>query len=280
MGKADETVAVEGDIVSKDGLKMSIGITYALLRDTDGRVRSIIANLRDITNFRKAQEMQSAFISGVSHELRTPVALIKGHAATLSRDDVTWDTDFVREYSTIIEEESDRLAILIDDLLIASKLQANQAIEIYFAPVDITEVSRDVVQRFQVQTSKHQLELNFPDDFPTLQGDSGRLRQVMDNLVGNAIKYSPKGGRIEVGGKFTDEYAVIFVKDEGVGVPQNVQDQIFDRFYRVDDNLRRTTEGTGLGLYLAKAIIEAHDGKIQVESQPQRGSTFYFTLAL
>ena len=270
--------AVQGDILSRDGLRMSIGITYALLRDADGRVRSIIANLRDITNFRKAQEMQSAFISGVSHELRTPVALIKGHAATLSREDVTWDMEFVREYSNIIEEESDRLAILIDDLLIASKLQANQAIEIYFVPIDIREIAKDVVQRFQVQTTKHQLELNFPDDFPILQGDSGRLRQVMDNLVSNAIKYSPKGGRIKVGGKFMEDQAIIFVKDEGVGIPQNVQDQIFERFYRVDDNLRRRTEGTGLGLYLARAIVEAHGGKIQVESQPQVGSTFYFTL--
>lgn len=276
---APETLYVEGDILRPDGLTLSIGITYAPLFTADGRLANIIANVRDITNFRRAQEMQNVFISTVSHELKTPVALIKGYAGTLRREDASWNPEVIRDGLAVIEEEADRLTELIENLLAASKLRAQQM------RLDISDVRLDTlaarsVERFSTQTTKHRFVLSFPPDFPVVQGDEVRLRQVLDNLVSNAIKYSPDGGEIEVGGRADAYTATVFVRDQGVGISEADQEHIFERFFRVDGALSRKTQGTGLGLYLAKAIVEAHSGSIGVESRPGAGATFYITLPL
>ncbi len=281
--KADpdhETLYVEGDLLRLDGLSKSVGIVFAPLLGTDNRLTRIIANVRDITNFRHAQEMQNIFISSISHELKTPVALIKGHAATLRRDDVEWDDQIVREYSAVIEDEADRLTVLIDNLLTASRIQAERGIRLNVGDLRLDHLAARVIDRFSTQTNIHRLVMDFPQDFPSIQGDETRLRQVLDNLVSNAIKYSPDGGDIVLGGRVEGDHVVITVRDQGVGLSQADQERIFNRFYRVDDTLSRKTQGTGLGLYLAKAIVEAHGGRIWVESAPGRGSTFSFTLPL
>jgi signal transduction histidine kinase len=118
----------------------------------------------------------------------------------------------------------------------------------------------------------------FSADFPIIQGDETRLRQVLDNLIGNAIKYSPSGGEIAVEGAFDDESVRVSVSDQGIGLSAEEQARLFERFYRVDSTLSRKTQGTGLGLYLARAIVEAHGGTIRVESEPGHGSTFTFTI--
>ncbi len=275
---ASNTHYVEGDIQRRDGLVTSIGITYAPLLDGEGRVKSYIANLRDITNFRKAQEMQNVFISTVSHELRTPVALIKGYASTLNRPDARWDVNVVKNGLTVIEEEADRLTELIDDLLTASKIQAERTVKLHLADVKLDALGARAVERFSTQTNRHQFRLSFQHDFPTIQGDARLLRQVIDNLITNAIKYSPNGGTITVGGRYTETSVTFFVRDEGTGISEHDQKHIFERFYRVDNALTSKTKGTGLGLYLVRAIIEAHHGEINVKSQPGHGSTFYFKL--
>lgn len=276
---SEEMVYVEGDLLRRNGLSLSVGIRYAPLLNADGELTNVIANVRDITNFRQAQEMQNVFISTVSHELKTPVALIKGHAATLRREDVTWDADIVREYSAVIEEESDRLNTLIENLLTASKLQAHQGMQLSMdEDVRLDHLAEQSVERFSTQSKNHRFKLNFPDDFPPVQGDSMRLRQVIDNLLNNAIKYSPDGGEIEAGGYADDHTVSVYVRDQGVGITEADQERIFDRFYRVDGALSRKTQGTGLGLYLSRAIIEAHGGTMRVESEPGQGSTFIFTL--
>jgi signal transduction histidine kinase len=258
---------VEGDLFRRDGLTQSLGIIYAPLLTPDGHLANIIANVRDITNFRKAQEMQNVFISGISHELKTPVAIIKGHAATLRRDDVTWDTNIVREYSAVIEDEADRLNELIQNLLAASKIQAERGLKLDIGDVWLDQVAKRAVERFGGQSSKHEFRLKFPPDFPAIRGDEVRLRQVIDNLLSNAVKYSPNGGVIEVGGVYDDKTVTIYVRDQGVGISEGEQERIFDRFYRVDGKLSRKTQGTGLGLYLQKANVDAHRGTIRVESR-------------
>jgi PAS domain S-box-containing protein len=274
---APETLYVEGDIMRLDGLTLSIAITYSPLASSDGRLVNIIANIRDITNFRKAQEMQNVFVSSISHELKTPVALIKGYAGTLRREDADWDQNVIKNGLAVIEDEADRLTELIENLLTASKLQAER-MRVDLSDVRLDELAARAVERFQVQTKKHKFKLNFPPDFPVIQGDEARLRRVLDNLLSNAVKYSPDGGTIEVGGYASDNMITFYVRDQGVGIRLTEQEHIFDRFYRVDSALSRKTQGTGLGLYLAKAIIEAHNGSIHVESKPGEGSTFYFTL--
>jgi len=272
-----ETLYVEGDLLRRDGMKLSIGITYAPLLTGDGRLESIIANVRDITNFRKAQEMQSIFISTIHHELRTPIAIIKGYASTLARDDVEWESSIVRDKMVIIEEEADRLTNLVEDLLTANKIQAARELRLNIADTQLELLAAQSVGRLEGQT-KHPIVLSFPDNFPVIQGDEVRLRQVIDNLLTNAIKYSPPNKTITVGGRFTEKNVTLFVRDEGAGIPQDQIEKIFDRFYRIDDKLTRRTQGTGLGLYLVKAIVEAHGGEISVKSQIGSGSTFYFTI--
>ncbi|HYO89252.1 MAG TPA: ATP-binding protein [Candidatus Limnocylindrales bacterium] len=279
-GSRDETVYVEGDLQRRDGLSVSVGIRYAPLVDADGNLTTLIANVRDITNFRHAQEMQNAFISTVSHELKTPVALIKGHAATLRREDVEWTDQIVREYSGVIEEESDRLTELIESLLTASKLQAEGGMRLYRSEVKLDALAERAVERFSKHSTRHRFTLAFPSDYPSVLADEGKLRQVLDNLLSNAIKYSPDGGVIEVGGQELLDAVSVYVRDQGVGLSELDQERIFERFYRVDGALTRRTAGTGLGLYLSRAIIEAHGGSISVVSSPGNGATFTFTLPL
>ncbi|MCY3834180.1 MAG: ATP-binding protein [Chloroflexi bacterium] len=274
---AADTVYVEGDLTRRDGLTQSIGITYAPMFTEDGRLESIIANVRDISNFRKAQEMQSVFISAVQHELRTPIAIIKGYASTLSRDDVEWEGDIMRENLAIIEDEADRLTDLVEDLLTASKIQAARELRLNLADTDLSAIAARSVERL-ASGSKRPIDLSFSEDFPLIPGDAIRLRQVIENLLTNAIKYSPEDKTITVGGRYTEKSVTVFVRDEGAGIPKDQIEKIFERFYRADDKLRARTHGTGLGLYLVKAIVEAHGGEISVKSQLGSGSTFYFTL--
>lgn len=269
---------VEGDLHRKDGAKLGVGITYAPLITRTGHIVNIIANVRDITNFRRAQEMQTMFVSMVSHELRTPITLIKGYAETLSRSDASWNPDIVRDGLGVISEESDRLNSLVDNLITASKLQTKRELDVNLDPTRLNEVAKRSVERFQNQTQQHKLKLNFPPDYPIIEADEVRIRQVIDNLLSNAIKYSPDGGTIEVGGKYDDTSVVVYVKDNGIGMTETERERLFERFYRVDNMLSRKTEGTGLGLYLSRAIIEAHNGIIKVESTPGEGSVFYFTI--
>lgn len=269
---------VEGDLIRRDNVTLSIAITYAPMFTTDGQLANIIANVRDITNFRQAQEMQNTFVSIISHELKTPVAIIKGYAATLRRPDATWEPEVVFENLGVIEDEADRLDSLIQNLLTASKLQAQREISLDLGEVWLDELAALAVERFRNQTTTHRLTLDFPANFPSVRGDEARLRQVVDNLLNNAIKYSPGGGEVVIGGRFDSQNVMVFVQDQGVGLSDDDQARVFDRFYRVDGRLSRKTQGTGLGLYLARAIIEAHRGVIGVESQPGRGARFHFTI--
>ncbi|HVU10243.1 MAG TPA: PAS domain-containing sensor histidine kinase, partial [Phototrophicaceae bacterium] len=277
-GDAPDSLYVEGDLLRADGLTVSLGIVYSALLTADGALSNIIANVRDITNFRQAQEMQNVFISTISHELKTPVALIKGYAATLRREDHEWSAAEVRDDAAIIEDEADRLTVLIENLLTTSKIQAQRTLELNPGDVRLDQLAASAVERFQTQTKKHPFTLNFPPDFPVIQGDEQRLRQVIDNLLSNALKYSPDGGLIEVGGTADEHSVTVYVRDQGVGLTEADQERVFERFFRVDGKLSRRTQGTGLGLFLARSIIEAHGGSMRVESQPGQGSTFYFTL--
>jgi signal transduction histidine kinase len=221
--------------------------------------------------------MKSTFTSVISHELKTPVALIKGYAGTLRREDADWDQETMRESLAVIEEESDRLTQLIDNLLDASRLQAGQ-MRLDKTDVRMDKLAARMVKEFRTQTSLHTFVLDFPEGFPPVQGDEERLRQVLSNLISNAIKYSPNSGEIRVSGRFDDERVYVAVSDQGIGIPAGERERIFDRFYRVDSALSRRTQGAGLGLYLVKSVIEAHRGHIWVASDPGQGSTFVFTL--
>jgi PAS domain S-box-containing protein len=266
----------EGDLTRKDGGKVSIGITYAPILSADGKLISIVANMRDISKFREAEELKSTFISIISHELRTPVALIKGYVGTLRREDAHWDPAVVKDSLAIIEEETDRLTNLIDDLLDASRLQAG-ALVLNLSEVEIDRLAEQIAKRFQTQTEKHTIEVDFPPDFPCITADEKRLTQVINNLLSNAVKYSPQGGKIQIRGRVRPEDLIICVTDEGPGIAQEDIPHIFDRFYRSSEAAQKT-KGAGLGLYLAKAVVEAHGGNIWIDNQSKKGTSICFSL--
>jgi PAS domain S-box-containing protein len=271
------SIYVEGDLRRHDGSHVPVGVTYAALFSEDHQLVNIIANVRDMTHLREADDLKNTFISVISHELKTPVALIKGYAGTLRREDARWDQKTVRDSAGVIEEEADRLTQLIDNLLDASRLQAG-ALKLNIGDVALNQLAAHVVEKFQVQSPAHQLSIDFPPNFPVVPADADRLEQVMSNLIGNAIKYSPSGTSIRVSGRTLPREVIVTVVDEGPGIPLEEQAHVFDQFYRVDNALTRRTQGSGLGLYLTKAVIEAHRGRIWVESIPGHGSVFSFAL--
>ena len=266
---------VEGDLKRLEPPNIPVGITYAPLLTHDGQVRNIIVTVRDITHFRNADEMKATFISIVSHELKTPVALIKGYASTLRRDDARWDKHIVQDSLAVIEDEADRLTHMIEDLLDASRLQAG-GLTLNQTDLSLPNLAQRLAERFQTQTKKHTLVVDFPADFPVIMGDETRIEQVLSNLISNAIKYSPKG-EIHINGDIRPEQVIITVSDEGPGIDQHDMPHIFDRFYRSDTAVRKT-KGAGLGLYLARAIVEAHGGRIWIDPQHGSGARICFSL--
>ncbi len=270
---------VEGDLKHTSNSTLSVGITYAPLFNERGELRNIIGNVRDITKFREAEEAKTTFISVISHELKTPVSVIKGYASTLSRDDVEWDRETVLRGLTVIDEEADKLSELIDNLLDASRLQLG-TFTLDFGEVSLDQLAERVAEKFRTQTTRHEIRVEFPPDFPPIPGDERRLGQVLSNLLSNAIKYSPNGGTITLGGEVATDAVRVWVSDQGVGLRPGQQEMIFDRFYRADNALTRETQGVGLGLYIVRSIIEAHGGRIWAESEPGEGTTFTFELPL
>jgi len=269
------TLYVEGDIERPEPPPLPVGVTYAPLLSEEGKLRNIVVTVRDISHFRTAEEIKSTFISIVSHELRTPVALIKGYASTLSRDDAKWDKGTVKDSLDVIEEEADRLSRMIDDLLDASRLEAG-GLSLNRSDVSLPLLTERLVERFSTQSEKHTLITEFSEDFPVILADENRLEQVLSNLISNAIKYAP-AGEIRISGQVRPEQIIICISDEGPGIDAHDLPHIFDRFYRSTDAVKQT-KGAGLGLYLARAIVEAHGGRIWADPKPESGARICFSL--
>ena len=278
-GGSNAPLYVEGDLKQRKGGRVSVGITYAPLFDREGRLVNVIVSARDISRFREADRLKDTFISVVSHELKTPVTVVQGYAETLNRPDVKWDEETVRDGLAAIEEETQRLTRLIDDLLDVSRLRAG-ALALQMEDVALDALAKRVAQRFRPQSEAHEITVDFPTKFPTIEGDSGRLEQVLSNLVSNAIRYSPDGGLVRISGAVRSEEVVVSVADEGIGIAVTEQPHIFEPFYRVEGSTSRRTSGAGLGLYLAKELVGVHGGRIWVESEPGEGATFSIALPL
>lgn len=269
------TLYVEGDLERPLPPALPVGITYAPLLSREGKLRNIIVSVRDITHFRTADEIKSTFISIVSHELRTPVALIKGYASTLRRDDARWDKHTISDSLAVIEEEADRLSKMIDDLLDASRLQAG-GLTLNRGDVSLPNLARRVAEKFTSQVSQHSIVTDFSENFPVILGDETRIEQVVINLVSNALKYAPSG-EIRISGRVRPEQVVVCVSDQGPGIEAKDLPHIFDRFYRSSTAVKQT-KGAGLGLYLARAIVEAHGGRIWADPKPDSGARICFSM--
>jgi PAS domain S-box-containing protein len=267
---------VEGDLQRSDLSTLPVGITYAPLISLEGRLLNIIATVRDITHFREADEVKRTFISVISHELKTPITLIKGYVGTLRREDAAWDREVVKDSLTVIEDEADRLTELIENLLDATRLQSG-TLSLNRSDVALKTTAERASERFRTQLIRHQIRVEFPEGFPVILCDEDRIEQVLYNLISNAIKYSPEGGEITIGGQSFSDHVVICVVDEGPGIAPGDIPYVFDRFYRSPESSRKT-KGAGLGLFLSRAVVEAHGGRIWVNPKQQQGAQVCFSL--
>jgi signal transduction histidine kinase/putative methionine-R-sulfoxide reductase with GAF domain len=233
---------------------------------------------RDLTEDRVLEELRSDFVATVSHELRTPLAAIYGAALTLKREDLPLDEMQRGNLMDVIATESERLARTVNDILWASKLDAER-LQLEVGSHDPSELAQTVIRAARVHLPPTvALSLSCEPDLPPVAGDPDKVRQVLTNFVDNAIKYSPQGGRVDVGVSRRDHGVRFSVADQGLGISQSEQRRIFDKFYRVDPNLTRGVGGTGLGLYICRELVRRMNGTISVESREGEGSCFSFEL--
>jgi signal transduction histidine kinase len=224
---------------------------------------------------RRQMQLQEDFVSTISHELRTPLGFIKGYSTSLLRQDTSWDESTQREFLTIIDEETDRLAQLIENVLESARLQS-KTLPLRFQPLRLDAILRDVAARIRARYKEIDINMDI-EAVPSIRGDGVRLAQVFENLFTNAVKYAP-GSPIGVSLKRLKQAMLVSFNDQGPGIPQDSLPFIFERFYRVRSE--KSVTGTGLGLYICKQIIDAHRGKIWAESQPSQGTTFFIELPI
>jgi two-component system phosphate regulon sensor histidine kinase PhoR len=236
--------------------------------------------LHDVTELRRLERVRQDFVANVSHEFKTPLTAIQGFAETLLAGALD-DPNNNRRFLEIIRDHAARLARLTDDLLKLARIEAGK-LELEFSSVGLTELIEGCAETTLLKASRKQisLEINIPPGLPAVRGDSSLLRDVLQNLLDNAIQYTQAGGRIQVSATAGAREAVITVADTGIGIPLAEQERIFERFYRVDAARSREAGGTGLGLSIAKHIVEAHGGRLWVESTVGSGSQFSFSIPL
>jgi signal transduction histidine kinase len=227
----------------------------------------------ELESVQRQMRLQDDFVSTISHELRTPLGFIKGYSTSLLRDDTKWEDKTQREFLAIIDDEADRLAQLIENMLESARLQS-KTLQFKFQPLRIDALLRDVTTRVRTHHTELQVTLDF-EPTPSILGDNVRLSQVFENLFSNALKYAP-GSPLTISLRRADQTLRIDFADRGPGIAEEYLPFLFERFYRVPGI--GTTTGTGLGLYICKQIILAHHGKIWAESVLDEGTTFFIEL--
>ncbi|NOT58291.1 MAG: PAS domain S-box protein, partial [Deltaproteobacteria bacterium] len=241
----------------------------------NGHLTHILGVARDITHRKEVERLKNELLSTVSHELRTPLASLRGFTELMLERDFPLAQR--REFLTIIQKESLRLTNLINDFLDLERSASGRQVY-HFDQVALAPLLQETLAVIGAQSTRHPCHLELPATLPPVQGDATRLRQVVLNLLTNAIKYSPRGGAIRVGARLDKLKVVLWVADQGMGIPPDARTNLFQKFYRVDNAETRRIGGTGLGLALVKEIVQAHGGEVWVESVVGLGSTFFFSL--
>ena len=253
--------------ISMSGVELDGGIVYAF---------------RNLTEERALDELKSEFVATVSHELRTPLSAIYGCAQTLRRSDLELDPETKERLLNVITQESERLTRIVGDILLANQLDVGR-LRLERHEIDVERLVNEVVEEMRVSLAARDditFEVAAPDALSPVVGDSDKLRQILLNLVDNAVKYSPEGGRVGISIELGETGLRITVSDQGLGIPYGEQQRIFGKFYRVDPNLTRGVGGTGLGLYICRELARRMEGRVSVQSQEGKGSTFVLDLPL
>ncbi|MCP4690826.1 MAG: PAS domain S-box protein [Desulfobacterales bacterium] len=260
-------------------LKVPLGINSSLLFDDNAKrigviivVRNMFA-LKELDRLRQLDELKSEFVSNVSHELRSPLSVIKAYSDAILDQVAPDDHDTRREFLTVIQEETDRLTTLVNDMLDISRIESGK-FEIDKEQVDIEKIVQGIVKRMKGGSPLHKIVFASQPALPIIWADKDKIVQVFLNLLDNAVKFSPAGGTINISLAASDKDIVSEISDPGIGIPEEHLPRLFDKFYRVDTSDVYEIPGTGLGLPIVKHIVESHGGAITVESEPDRGSTF------
>lgn len=252
---------------------------FAPYADQSDKNGGTVVVLQDITEQTKLDLARREFVANVSHELRTPITTIKSYAETIldMAEEETAETGFIK----VIEQEADRMTRIVTDLLTLSKLD-NSRMVIDKKVFDLASLAQSVTEKLKIDAKNHGIEVNFSQDGDTFSfyGDRDRMEQVITNIVSNAIKYTPSGGKVFVtaGSRYTE--AFVRVQDNGIGIPQKDLPRIFERFYRVDKARSRESGGTGLGLAIAKELVELHGGRIDIKSREGKGTAVTITIPM
>ncbi|HEY5694653.1 MAG TPA: ATP-binding protein [Gaiellaceae bacterium] len=271
-GDVDDASSAETVPLEIDGREVWLSIVGVTLGD------GIVYAFRDVTRERRLEELRSQFVATISHELRTPLASLHGAALTLLDREHDLSGQTRRDLLDMISVQSKRLADLVEEILLTGQLDSG-SLRVVTEPFDPEELvwSAAAAARLRVGDDTT-IDVSIPAVLPKVAGDPGRTRQVLTNLIDNAIKYSPQGGRIELLVEADGGYARFAVRDEGLGIPLGEQKRIFEKFYRLDPDHRRGIGGSGLGLYICRELVRSMNGRIWVESDPGKGATFTFEL--
>ncbi len=271
----------EGHLIRADGSRGPyVSVIYTPLRADVGRESKqfgTVVSVHDLSERHQLEAAKRAFIAGVSHELKTPLTIIIGYAETLLRTDAGWDAETIRHGLETIRDEAVHLARLVDNLLDTARIEAG-GLTLAFEPLQLETLLSSVVDAFRAAHPDRHFVYKLPDEpLPAVYGDRDRLRQVVHNLLSNAVKYSPPHTTVRVEVWANDREVGFCVSDEGPGIPRDQQPLIFERFYRHRETAGRT-DGAGLGLYMARALVEGHGGRIWVQSEEGKGATFCVAL--
>lgn len=247
------------------------------LFDDDNTLWGGVLVAQDVSEQKKMERIKDEMISSVSHEMRTPLTAMLGFVEFMLENPVERAQQI--DYLQTIYRETERLNELVSNFLDLQRLQA-QVESYHFKKLDICSLLHETAHLFKVASKKHQVNIQCPEQLPKVQVDEKRLMQALKNLLSNAIKYSPEGGNVMLSAQVEKERIVISVQDQGMGIPSQMRERIFERFYRVDESDRRMPGGIGLGLSLVREVIKSHGGEVWVESETGVGSTFYFSLPL
>jgi PAS domain S-box-containing protein len=267
----------EGKARRRDGSTFDVQILANLVTDADGEPCCMMASFVDITERKKLDQLKDEFIGLVSHELRTPLTVIGGCLSTLLTE---WDRLSPNEVQQLLKDallESESLSHLIENLLELSRAQAQQ-LSLYSEPTDVKTLVKEALSKIKRQSPSHRFVTSIPDKLPPINGDPLRIERILYNLLDNAAKYSPPGSQIKVSVNAEPERLVIGVSDHGGGLSSSERARIFGPFQRLENNRPDQARGAGLGLMVCRRLVEAHGGKIWVESEKGRGSTFSFSL--
>lgn len=264
---------------SNEKMAFLIRANFSTILDENDEITGFITVLSDVTEQEKVEQERREFVSNVSHELRTPLTTMRSYIEALT--DGAWEDRMIApRFLEVTQQETERMIRMVNDLLQLSRMD-NEDYSWQKEQTNFTDYFHHIIDRFDMNVANSlTLERNIPNAVLNVWMDKDKITQVLDNIISNAIKYSPDGGTISLGLKKDKGYIVVSVGDQGVGIPRNRVDRIFDRFYRADKARSRKLGGTGLGLAIAKDLVEAHNGKIWAKSKEGKGTTILFTLPL